>query len=196
MRERGMVFSAPEVRALLDGTKTQARRVVGGAPIPKGAHSPEQRSSLWTWMIGDGPAAYAVGDRACPYGAPGDALWGRETWAPVLDYVDARHSDELVASVAYRATYGGSHGLGFGWRSSTQMPRWASRISLEITDVRVERLQDISEDDARAEGVACDDYITPRAEFAELWDSVTQRAPWASNPWVWALTFKRIEDAR
>lgn len=207
MKERPMLFSAPMVRALLDGAKTQTRRLVAGASIPMGAHSPERRSSSWTWMMGAGPSAYAVGDRACPYGVPGDRLWVRETWAPVLDYVDARHSDKLAAGVVYRATYDGSHGAGFRWRPSIHMPRWASRILLEITNVRAERLQDISEEDARAEGVAeCGGFMctrgcwenyasdgpswgTARESFASLWDS-TSSVPWASNPWVWVIEFE------
>jgi len=144
----------------------------------------------------------------CPYGAPGDQLWVRETWQ--INHIDydrgpAPKSRPLDAELLYRADgefrdqfeidEGGS-----GWRPSIFMPRWASRISLEITGVRVERVQDISDADAKAEGVpegAFDTGLTYVPSYVEsfmnLWDAINAaRAPWDSNPWVWVVEFRRI----
>lgn len=205
MRERGMVFSAPEVRALLDGTKTQARRMV--VPTRKQGTwldvdhlhaSPCLTLARWDDRLGaqaehprGGPLTWV----ACPYGAPGDALWVRETWWHGPQPDRAEYDADFDEAATEAASFYGAKK-----RSASSMPRWASRISLEITDVRVERLQDISEADARAEGVALPtDYDrgrepTYRHHFAALWDSVTPSARWAANPWVWALTFKRVEE--
>lgn len=190
MKERPMVFSAPMIRALLDGSKTQARYVVKPMRGRQSAWLSRElidKSPRLTLTQGDGrvgaqmehPRGGPLGWVACPHGAPGDRLWVRETWVHSSDGVLYRERGDRWP---------------YAWRPSVHMPRWASRISREITDVRVERLQDISEADARAEGIALDDCITPRAEFAELWNSINgKRAPWASNPWVWVIEFKRVE---
>lgn len=201
MKERSILFSAPMVRAIFEGRKTQTRRIV--KPQPAGA-----------WA--------APGKTACPYGATGDRLWVRETWG-----LDA-YTGDMQFSIKYRAG-GDSYvterngsdewvpiyqrymdGCGLDdkwdrWRPSIHMPRWASRITLEVTGVRVERLQDISEADAIAEGVEHDGdcwksyidgvgpFTTARISFKSLWDSINKdRAPWESNPWVWVVEFKPI----
>ena len=131
----------------------------------------------------------------CPYGVTGDRLWVRETWARLTgnghrfvyraDGEDPRTGwDEVEPAQRPRMT----------WTPSIHMPRVASRITLEVTDVRVERLQAISEEDARAEGIALEPAILPGHAagcFSRLWDEINgKRAPWSSNPWVWAVTFR------
>jgi hypothetical protein len=171
MSERPILFSGPMVRALLEGRKTQTRRIVKGHP-----------HVLPPLNIG------------CPYGVPGDRLWVRETWHP------SDSGPEL-----YAADYDSKERAGVeAWKPSIHMPRRASRITLEVTDVRVERLQDITEDEARAEG--CDGKSCPvgnlrawsasqcRYQFAWLWDEINgSRAAWSDNPYVWAITFRRIQ---
>lgn len=230
IRERGTLFSAPMVRAILDDRKTQTRRIVTGAPLPKEAHAPKCRPPaffdkgdrpVWTWMVGTGPNAYAVGDRTCRYGAPGDRLWVRETWAVDAPLTQVRRELEDAMPDLGHGPYFRADGVhensGLTWRPSIHLPRWASRITLEITEVRVQRLQDITEDDARAEGVTVGggvpsvivvtdekgrttrsrgtvhDY-TARGAFCHLWDGINgDRAPWTSNPWVWAISFRRVQ---
>lgn len=193
MTERPIIFSAPMIRALLDGRKTQTRRVVKGVPL-------EWFGSGFT------PEYVALADNSlCPYGQPGDQLWVRETWHPETSDPDAR--------AAYRADcdYDTSD---CGWRPSIHMPRWASRILLRVTDVRVERLQAISEADAIAEGISelplqkqepgawwCADPLgnsslhcrTPRAAFCRLWESIYGAGSWDANPWVWVIKFERVK---
>lgn len=133
---------------------------------------------------------------SCPYGAPGDHLWVRETW-------DCVHYQGIDAAPTYfyRAdeTDPERDAL-IRWRPSIHMPRTASRITLEITDVRVERLQHISEDDARAEGVGegpQEGMVTgPVVAFADLWDSIHGPDAWLKNPWVWVVEFRRAADTR
>ena len=159
-REKPILFSAPMVRAILDGSKSQTRRVVK----LKSHHTIEERDDgkPWPWMYdGDRDADHWL---PCPYGQPGDRLWVRETWGDCTKGADIMGGTKYDAPW-YRAdadAYGllGHDGLGavyseeIKWRPSIHMPRWASRITLDITGVRVERLQDISEADAQAEG--CD----------------------------------------
>jgi hypothetical protein len=196
--ERPIIFGGPEVRAILDGRKTQTRRAV--------THRHADLDICY--RMGDGRLVHPMmGVVSCPYGVPGDRLWVRETF---------RQSHGSM-SVHYAAD--ADEVSGGPWRPSIYMPRWASRLTLEITDVRVQRLQEISEEDARAEGVcdfangcclACNsrghNVTYPSgcpncaatghdhsSKFRNLWDSANgKRAPWSSNPWGWALTFRRI----
>jgi hypothetical protein len=174
MKERPILFSGPMVRAILDGRKTQTRRAIR-PPMP--------------WRDGWG---VGLGEYNCPYGQPGDRLWVRETWAP----------KQWEKGACYRAT-GDLLDTGHcQWRPSIHMPRWASRITLEVIGVRVERLQDISEADAEAEG--CEPlpmcggpevggYNCYQSGFELLWGSINGKlAPWSSNPWVWVVEFQRI----
>jgi hypothetical protein len=204
MKERPILFSAPMVRALLEGRKTMTRRVVKPHRLWK-CHSicaPEKAADSWAvWF--HYPETDRVGHLVdCPYGKPGDRLWVRETWAcnPYDDRLWYRASESLPDSAEYGP---------LGWRPSIFMPRAFSRITLEITDVRVQRLQEISEDDALAEGVEADrrgwkDYFGGESclgfastSFASLWDSINARRGfgWDANPWAWALSFRRIEAA-
>lgn len=191
MSESQILFSAPMVRAILDGRKTQTRRVI-----------PDE---WWRCLDPDDEDDRAQALTMCPYGAPGDRLWVRETWAWSGDTTVPE--DERVArgDVWFRADPERTNPA-IKWHPSIHMPRWASRITLEVTAVRVERLQAITEEDARAEGhssepnPACVNgepghvwYFDPRTWFAHLWNAInSKRAPWASNPWVWMVGFRRL----
>lgn len=200
MKERPILFSAPMVRAILDGRKTQTRRVV--------TH-PGLQSLSFIVDCGDGWWGDEEGDfqALCPYGKRGDRLWVRETWAhdaETFEQCRASREDALGGGAYgpyYRATEIAPDTL--FWRPSIHMPRWASRITLEITAVRVERLQDISLADARAEGAPpCHPSIDaiarefgfkdwPRSWYAQLWDGINSYG-WDTNPLVWVLEFKRV----
>ena len=208
MKERPILFSGPMVRALLDGSKTQTRRAmkpqptefVGGPGVTLQDGSPAPLIPL-----DDSVEPYGR-EIACPYGKLGDRLWVRETWH------DA--SSSLHSCALYRADGIDLHWD--KWAPSIHMPRWASRITLEITSVRVERLQDISEADALAEGIVecpipADDEgprrigymvgpddgksglsVTPIQAYRDLWESINGPESWAANPWVWAIEFRRL----
>lgn len=189
MKERGMIFNDEMVRAILGGDKTQTRRIV------------EEK------FYGLAVAAELLA-KHCPYGQPGDRIWVRETYR-----VHGKATD--VATLVYRASVRNSwteqthrvpvdvcnKPVSEKWTPSIHMPRWASRILLEITDVRVERLHDMSEADAKAEGATPATYkITPpeavyRVGFGDIWRSIYGQDNWLSNPWVWVIEFKRIQGA-
>jgi len=205
------------VRAILEGRKTQTRRIVKDAPEWAIEVVPSlllNRGDLFDFR-GELQNPKAI---KCPYGAPGDRLWVREMWC--LAHPDYHDTDKEAGTrpvkdgrfCFYAATDDVDTGDGSPWKPSIHMPRWASRITLAVTAVRVERLQEISEDDAQAEGVdryaaACDHPrfdcdeigclgVTHRASYAALWDDINgDRAAWASNPWVWVVEFKRIGGA-
>lgn len=214
MRERPILFSAPMVRAILSGAKTQTRRIVKGAPDNTSEVVSSllvHRGDLFDFRRNlDNPKALS-----CPYGAPGDRLWVREAWA-AADRMYQGHDLDEPRVIAYPADRSARRGFGgtvtdvpafdlasWNWdslkgRPSIHMPRWASRISLEVTAVRVERLQAISTMDAMAEGVeprpVASGAMSYTHGFRALWDSINgARASWASNPWVWAVEFKRTE---
>lgn len=192
------------VRAILDGRKTQTRRVLKPQPRHRAIRSSEDDQ----WYDADCVNAGVL--LRCPYGQPGERLWARETWAhvPVTAYrcsegvqQTANPNDPDMAAV-YAA--GWDHSRPGRWRPSIYMPRWASRLTLEITAVRAERLQDISEVDAAAEGVEVEDYgeempdgtgshdYTCIPNYRRLWESINGLGSWAKNPWVWVMEFRRI----
>ena len=248
MADRPILMSAPMVRAILAGAKTQTRRLVKGAPDDWAPMQPEVYSPTVVDRHGDeqpGPDAFGAGNEdgsdwvPCPYGQPGDRLWVREAWgyrcsagtSAVGQYMhtiayradDARHSYgpmpiEGVGLPKWRERDDGMSPQAWDdrmtaywrqWRPSIHMPRWASRITLEITAVRVERLRDISEADAKAEGISefvggwwCehDDAeqiagMTPQEGYAHLWERINGAGSWAENPWVWVVTFQRAGQA-
>lgn len=213
MKERPILFKGPMVRTILSGEKTVTRRAL---KMPHGFWETSATGELVPI-----PAN-------CPYGKPGDRLWVRETFAFLgnedgccIDWQDNLvKGDERGAARIYRASCPpGDYGLNQipakaewkpdteameydgAWRPSIHMPRWASRILLEITAVRVERLQDISRADIRAEGLQCppelaSDDVSPNyrdwypAAWRELWESTG--GDWCANPWVWVVEFKRV----
>jgi hypothetical protein len=173
MKERPILFSGQMVNAIRDGRKRQTRRKL------KGRLDLDFKNTI---------AAVTID---CPYGKPGDKLWCRETWAP--------HSD-MPRSAIYRCDRGGDYQdnvtPNFRWRPSIFMPRWASRILLEITAVRVERLQDISDTDAINEGIPdYPDFVgdSPVEDYRTLWESINGPGSWSANPWVWVIEFKVLE---
>lgn len=204
MKERPILFSASMVRALLAGTKTQTRRV---AKINDVAYGKPVR---WVSVA---PATTGLQDVSCPYGQPGDRLWVREAWAPGDEMVFGSAKDD-PETVLYRADKAALHWDGKAmstpmdtyalnwdavrWKPSIHMPRWASRITLEVTGVRVERLQEISEDDLAAEGIqelidaGVDHDGTPRDTYRVLWEGLNGPDSWDANPWVWVVEFKRL----
>lgn len=205
MKERGMIFNAEMVRAILDGRKTQTRRTIKDCTVGIDPISPFIR-------IGKFEGAYPddlpeVIEKCCPFGTVGDRIWVREAFASGLS---------TKSTLAYRATHK-REDLEDGfydaikWTPSIHMLRWASRITLEITNVRVERLNAISEEDAEVEGIDmealydsqdCYDCIadhnmtgrpTATGAFKYLWESIYGEESWNANPWVWVISFKRVE---
>jgi len=220
MKERPILFSAPMVRAILAGSKTQTRRVT----------KPQPGEHIWTdsktgLLMTDIKHKYGASTAIiCPYGQPGDRLWVREAWRPNWT-IEHGHVIEFAADNAVQCFNGCCNDMqviepGYSWltsnydcylkpwRRSIHMPRWASRILLEITAVRVERLNEISREDAEAEGVGLRrvsdtdfrwlDYIDggtfgdPRRSFWSLWESINGQESHDANPWVWAISFRRI----
>ncbi|KPZ11483.1 Uncharacterized protein ALO94_02102 [Pseudomonas syringae pv. spinaceae] len=201
IKERPILFSAPMVRAIQEGRKTVTRREVKVQP----------RSSADIGSFGRGQPFIRHPDVTkanpeCPYGRPGDRLWVREAWqadAQVNEVAprELSHGEPIryPADGASRQT-GCSMITPGKTRPSIHMPRWVSRLLLEITAVRVERLQDISKEQALAEGVMnCEQDIDPDGNgyeplelFGGLWTMINGDGSWQSNPWVWVVEFKRV----
>ncbi|EPK5543412.1 hypothetical protein L7L52_000387 [Klebsiella pneumoniae] len=194
MKERGMIFNAEMVRALLDGRKTQTRRIIKDCTVGRDPIS--KFIKIGKKFIGCYPEDVPELIReCCPYGVPGDRIWVRETWAeagasaPDLKLYRANYP-EHVPSIYENVPPAEE----IRWTPSIHMPRTASRILLEITGVRVERLRSMSQDDARAEGViAASGPMEAGLAFRELWDSIYGEESWKANPWVWVIEFKRVE---
>lgn len=224
MSERSIIFSAPMVRAILEGRKTQTRRVVKPQPpdwlaqhLDSGFRTVKHlHGDLYGAMatVGDASACRSEDTIRCPYGAPGDTLWVREAHSlrATEDGWMVRYIADGVERLARRDIDPWLNDCFEEWvrRSPIHMPRWASRLTLRITDVRVERLQEISEEDAYLEGVGTPgaiermrqahggstEHADARVWFRNLWDSINgKRAPWSSNPYVWALSFERVKEA-
>jgi hypothetical protein len=192
MKERPILMSAPMVRAILAGTKTQTRRVVKPQPTHFNPAGVPRRANP------DGGASAVI---ACPYGQPGQRLWVREAWRG-YETDDALPPRDIQRStpVYFEATK--SFYLGFDFKTGKLrpgmfMPRWASRITLEVTGVRVERLQSISDADAFAEGIQqCANEGLPsdgtaRGTYRALWESINGPGSWDANPWVWCVEFRK-----
>ncbi|UZL43780.1 hypothetical protein JMW42_06790 [Klebsiella pneumoniae] len=234
MTERGMIFNSEMVRAILDGRKTQTRRIMAPQPaddIERGIF-PNPEAIGWKSSLRHKHGSTTA--HFCPYGKPGDRIWVRETFqGPLFDYdlMDSYCKDptpfEKPEFCVYKADgvpapefYDADDELHCCWRPSIHMPRWASRILLEITDVRVERLNAISPEDAESEGLERtnftgfgdepglpsypepDVYFDPLKKqwkeyppeaFAGLWESIYGEGSWQANPWVWVIEFKRVE---
>ena len=186
MKERPILFSAPMVRAILEGKKTQTRRVW------KQPTSLCMKDDCLYATEHDARQSFnpiARDEIVCPYGQRGDRLWVREAFHICPHHEDYfyRADDENLPLKCKAHTK---------WKPSIHMPRRASRITLEITSIRVERLQDISDADALAEGVdqtntSIRGYAAER--FKRLWSSINGADSWHSNPWVWVIEFKKVE---
>ena len=219
VKERQILFSAPMVRAILEGRKTVTRRALNAQALKNIGYG--VRLGECHELPAEGPLhpnSVDYYNDFCPFGHPGDRLWVRETWycdhfevmrGPYLkpddlDIGEALDDGTLVYAADGLTPYEADQPI---WKPSIHMPRWASRILLEITDVRVERLQDITEERAKTEGVrlytdhaelgdwwhveGIETYSAdPRKSFELLWSSVG--GDWQSNPWVWVVEFKRV----
>ncbi|MCM7629802.1 hypothetical protein M8S46_14725 [Enterobacter hormaechei] len=209
MKEHGMIFNGEMVRAILDGRKTQTRRVMKVQPSD-GFHPTHNGYDLdlnahwYTPGVVDKngylqPAkkdVFGVADEnegyACPFGAVGDRIWVRETFSPVPDHEEPAG----CSAILYAADGNGPYGK---WVPSIHMPRWASRITLEITGVRVERLNSISDSDASKEGCCIADMESGDClsdVFARLWTSIYGDESWKVNPWVWVIEFKVVPNVQ
>jgi hypothetical protein len=224
-----MIVSAPMVRAILAGRKSQTRCVAAPPMCPAHIHKPyfdsycDQRKTpenprgmgvFWNWWKQDGTCF--MPKIRCPYGKPGDLLWVKETWR--VHGGEEYEYQKLQSSVIYKAdaelVYP-DYGISYCWRPSIHMPRWASRITLRIKNLRVRRLQDISEADAVSEGIEriqCNgiyertqdrykDYtgenwqgLGATGSYESLWESINGRGSWEDNPWVWVIEFERIHN--
>lgn len=220
MKERPIIFSAPMVRAILSEQKTVTRRVMGSQPtmiVCGDPRVPDKSKSPSSFGFEGMSPVYPTKSAVCPYGKPGDRLWVRETFQleDTSDYAGDPAIEPALGPVSkddgalliprYRASEpdvqlmvapGDDDDVGMRWKPSIFMPRWASRITLDVTGVGVERVQDISEEQARAEGVPGDLLhaaagFYPLA-FAKLWESINGPESWHSNPWVWCVSFKRV----
>ena len=231
MTERPILFSGPMVRAILDGRKTVTRRLVTGHDVIEERDDGTPWPYYTTWSHGDDGSPWAP----CPYGVPGDRLWVRETWryhdwtedglpwiayraddsAALCEDVTPEWCDRVEAAWATlsdpRNTAIDGRARDRKWRPAIFMPRWASRLTLDVVSVRVERLQAITEEDANREGVEYMDGLLDESDlcrvakemgamatdsrvwFACLWDRLNaSRAPWDSDPWVWRVEFRRV----
>lgn len=229
MKERPILFSAPMVRAILDGTKTQTRRIVKSRPD-------KNMGPRCVLLPNELAGEINAGDYTnCPYGHPGDRLWVRETWrigawdenrpAFAIDYqadgfcrrewlnvpdpmcddgelfnrLWQQSTDDAIKALGQQDRYQWEPGRSpCRWRPSIHMPRWASRITLEVTGVRVERLKDISGSDAVAEGVRSrlPDNGIAVSEYQDLWESINGPGSWNANPWVLVVEFKVVEATK
>ena len=220
MTDRPILMNAEMVRATLSGSKTQTRRIVKSLPdgIARVAGPWMKQDGTcvdghdWSFgsgeIKGDSQNFFVDKKMPCPFGIPGDRLWVRESGNLSLDKHAWMYADHggCLSPLAPR----GSESWAREWKGtpSIHMPRWASRITLEVTGVRAERLNDICEVDAKAEGVTAHDMYGPngfafahgctyKASFANLWESINGPGSWDANPWVWVIEYKRIygEDA-
>ena len=165
---KSILFNDEMVRAILDGRKTKTRRPL--TPQPDDAHDAAPYRNIWRSPL------------KCPFGRVGDRLWVREAFTLTVP-------DEKPM---YRATW--KNPAGIKWKPSLHMPRWASRITLEITEIRVERVQEITEEEAISEGFFPDDGVSEVYCFSEAWDSLYAKKGlgWNANPWVWVIGFRRV----
>ncbi|SAJ14758.1 ASCH domain-containing protein [Klebsiella aerogenes] len=207
MKERGMIFNSEMVRAILDGRKTQTRRIMKIQPEHSGLglrrvidskNGSDDGKYFWSSSDACGLKARSK-SFACPFGAVGDRIWVRETWAeagacaPDLKLYRANYP-EHVSSIYENVPPTEE----IRWTPSIHMPRWATRILLEITDIRVERLASVSDEDAGKEGYPADPspFGGPMEKwlwFRQLWDGIYPEQSFKHNPWVWVIEFKRVE---
>lgn len=220
MKERKIAFNGAMVRAILAGQKTQTRRAAKPVKHPDLGNLYDPGA-----LVLEREPQHVI-DRACPYGQPGDRLWAQEEWgdvnlygAPAIAYSADGDLMDLMEHESFLTKDGAFNyeakrikpysfdawaydligGIEGTWRPAKHMPRWASRILLEVIGVRVERLQSISDDDLSAEGIqeiidaGVDHDGWPRDAFRSLWDGIYGEGSWNENPWVWVVEFRRVE---
>lgn len=214
-----IIFSAESVRAILEGRKTQTRRVVKETTNINGTCNGiyfDEETERWYWQLLDKPNVVDLCLGKCPFGKVGDRLWVRETWALRTPSYPNHHSkvffkDEQYKTIYHQDTVEPTQKYGYDlseksrWRSPILMPRWASRLTLEITDIRVERVQEITHEGVKEEGI----YVFARESvnlpgrpqgqfkrFANHWNSLNAKRgyPWEKNPWVWVISFRRVNE--
>lgn len=201
MKERGMIFNGEMVRAILDGRKTQTRRPIKWKQTRFTEIGEREDGSKWPWSE---DAEHACDFwHPCPFGAVGDRIWVRETFAALEpgSYEQAKpqewHCQDLRYAATDRLAKSDADIRGYKWVPSIHMPRWASRILLEITGVRVERLQSITLGDiCKEDGCGLYDFRPATHGFQvweELWKSIYGEESWKANPWIWVIEFKRVE---
>lgn len=219
MNERPIIFSTEMVRAILDGRKTQTRRVIKNMPQqPVDAYfDAYNKSEFWNWWTKDNKCC--LPQLKCPYGKVGDLLWVRETFSYSFESNKLlyKSDSDTDGTVPYLLDGAGGFGGGVGnarvkkWKPSIHMPRKASRITLRITNIRVEQVQEITEADAQEEGVEfhggywlggihkvkgtlkC--WPSPIDAYKAIWDSINDKRGdgWGKNPWVWVIEFERVD---
>ncbi|MCE6003416.1 hypothetical protein KSB07_03465 [Acinetobacter junii] len=212
MKERPILFSTPMVQAILAGNKTQTRRIVKKAPTTEINHRLIALDNGWNWQVdqqGVVPTMHREIDNpmVCPYGQIGDQFWVRESWYQKGTVGRSYPDDDEYQFFGHKqAAYVADGDAPKDWtvrkRPSIHMPRWASRLQLEITNIRIERLNDISSEDAKAEGF---DYSThpsaiemgyaigAKTNFRFTWEQIYGQNEWNKNPWVWVIEFKVIQ---
>lgn len=221
MKQIPILFSTPMVQAILDGRKTQTRRTIKPQPELRQFIGNVTGNKIEGWQIPGTDKFWQPDDAPdcsllnCPYGKPGDVLWVRETWSSLNTDNGIEYGFKSTAS---NATLEAMEDYKLKWKPSIHMPKAACRLYLQITDIRVERLQDISEDDAKAEGiqpllqsrmqVAIDgrlyrNYLNnpelfnhglrPVDSFKSLWQTINGPESWDRNDWIWVISFKRID---
>jgi len=207
MAEHPILFSTEMVKVILKGNKTQTRRIFKDTTEH---HSPYNPAYLERWKNDSG------WENICPYGKIGDTLWVRETFAYRIDVDIDKEREKAKHYLMYKANGGSPYNhmnwhSYTNWKPSIHMPRWASRINLKITDIRIQKLQDVSENDAFEEGMnkQIATYLgisTPESQeefnftacrrvFHALWDYINAKRgySWESNPWVWCISFRKID---
>lgn len=230
VKERPIIFNTDMVKAILGGRKMQTRRIIKPQPTPEPDRFEYNIFGNELWFPTSRSGKVCIYDKSyyqCPYGKIGDRLWVREMWyaefykaedidGPSYGYYEITNEDrmkELCTGIWYKSTFKIDIGNYIEkWTPSIFMPRWASRIDLEITDIRVERVQDIKPEDCEAEGIMGETkaspvrglsyeiykcqgltYSTPRIAFENLWDSINAKRGygWEVNPFVWCISFKK-----
>lgn len=201
-----IIFNTEMVRAILEGRKTQTRRIVKVQP-----DGVTKNGEPYIFNGNNHPVVSfrGIDEIKCPYGKAGHQLWVRETWRE--DAIQYEHAKTQISYKADSQLLINGKPLNFKWKPSIHMPKWASRITLEITDIRVERVQEITEDDSKAEGIIdggcgnCGNSSFPNPcgcsnpeplyqdAFIYLWNSINEKRGygWDKNPWVWVVSFKR-----
>lgn len=195
MKERPIIFTSEMVRAILKGIKTQTRRVIKPQPdkdtyeiVPS---TLPHLGDLWDWHRKDGKIPLNPVACRCLYGLSGDRLWVRESF-----YTDGSlQAEHHISKLLYKAEEIDKLAVDYckmKFKPALFMPRWASRITLKITNIRVERLQEISPEECNKEGI--EGILSAKDSFFDLWNSINKTHPWETNPWVWVISFKRVNS--